>query len=323
MAVDEEPKTTVVDGEPDAPAEVLTPIPGTSVDPEPRSKPKAVRSLEDRTPWATVVWRAVARFKVARSPLIAGGTAYYAFLAMFSLLAAAFGVAAIVGADGFSDWLTEALESALPGLVGDEGLDTDTLISIGRTTSVVGLLVMVWSGSAVMVAASDALHHLYGAPPDGRNLLARRAYLIGWLVILGPLVVLSYTLTAAAGSFGTAVLDELGLDSAATRALVLAGAWVLTVALDVGIVALLLSRMGGIRPPRRALVLGSVVGALLIGALKVLMSTIVAWSLDKPQYGAFALPIAILVVLWLQAMALYAAAALAAGRAEMGAGDLT
>jgi membrane protein len=308
-----------IDGERDAPAEVLTPIPGTPIDPEPRPKPKAVRSLEAKTPWATVGWMAVARFKASRSPLIAGGTAYYAFLAMFSLLAAAFGVAAILGADGFTDWLTDALAEALPGLVGDEGLDTDTLIRIGRTTSIVGLAAMIWSGSAVMVAASDAIHHLYGAPPDGRNLLARRGYLIGWLALLGPLVVLSYTLTAAAGSFGTELLDELGLESTVTRVLVLVGAWALTVALDVGILALLLGRLGGILPPRAALVLGAVVGAVLIGGLKLLMSTIVGWSLSKPEYGAFALPISILVVLWLQAMALYAAASLTAAHAEQGA----
>jgi membrane protein len=277
-----------------------------------------VRALERKSPWATVAWKAVARFKAANAPLIAGGTAYYAFLAMFSLLAAAFGVAALVGADDFATWLTDALEEALPGLVGDEGLDTDTLIRIGRTTSVLGLALMVWSGSAVMVAVSNALHHLYGAPPDGRNVVARRGLLIGWLAVLGPLVMLSYTITAGASGFGQEVLEELGIDSPPTQALVLATALILTLALDVGIMWLVLTKLGGIRPARRATMVGAAVGAVAIGLLKVVLSTVVSWSLDKPEYGAFALPVAILVVLWFQSMALYGAASLTAGRADLG-----
>ena len=38
---------------------------------------------------------------------------------------------------------------------------------------------------------------------------------------------------------------------------------------------------------------------------------IVAWSLEKPQYGAFAAPLAVLFVLSLMSTVLYAAAALA------------
>lgn len=299
-----------------APAGVLTPIPGRSLDRPPKDKPGMVATFERRSPWVTTAWNAAERFRAAKSPLIAGGTAYYAFLAMFSLLAFAYGVVAILGADQLSRWLTDALEEGLPGLVGDDGIDPDTLARIGRSASLVGLAAMLWSGSAVMIATSDALHQLYGAPPDGRNLVARRAHLMGWLTIIGPLIVVSYTLSTAVSGFGTRVLDGWGIESGATRALLLVGGTALTFVLDVGIVALLLGRLGGIAPSRRSVLVGAVVGAVAIGLLKALMATIISWSVDKPEYGSFALPIAILVVLWLQSMALYAAASLAAGTAE-------
>lgn len=299
-----------------APAEVLTPIPGRSLDKPPKDKPDVVARFERRSPWVTAGWNALDRFRAAKSPLIAGGTAYYAFLAMFSLLAFAYGVVAILGADELSRWLTDALEEGLPGLVGDEGIDPDTLARIGRSASLVGLAAMLWSGSAVMTATSDALHQLYGAPPDGRNLVARRGYLMGWLAIIGPLIVVSYTLSTAVSGFGTRLLDDWGIENGATRSLVLLGGVVLTFVLDVGIMALLLGRLGGIAPARRPLLVGSVLGAVVIGLLKALMATIISWSVDKPEYGSFALPIAILVVLWLQSMALYAAASLTAGTAE-------
>jgi uncharacterized BrkB/YihY/UPF0761 family membrane protein len=129
---------------------------------------------------------------------------------------------------------------------------------------------------------------------------------------------LSYTITAGASGFGQEVLEELGIDSPPTQALVLATALILTLALDVGIMWLVLTKLGGIRPARRATMVGAAVGAVAIGLLKVVLSTVVSWSLDKPEYGAFALPVAILVVLWFQSMALYGAASLTAGRADLG-----
>ncbi|MCB0970143.1 MAG: YihY/virulence factor BrkB family protein [Acidimicrobiales bacterium] len=305
----------------DSPAEVLTPIPGEILGPAPKPKPRAVSGLEQRARWARPVWPALARFKVASATLMAGGTAYYAFVAMFSLLAFAYGVTTLVSADEVADWMTRALEEALPGLVGDDGIDPATLERIGRTSSVVGLGLLVVSGSAVMVATSDSLRTIYGAGPDGRNPVSRRVHLIGWLAAIGPLIVVSYTLSTAAGGFGTELLQRWGVDSSVGRAAVLGGALVATLALDVAIMALLLGRLGGIRPPRRALLVGSLLGAIVITALKALMATIVAWSADKPQYGSFALPIAVLVVLWLQSTALYAAACLTAGVAEVQGGE--
>jgi membrane protein len=87
-------------------------------------------------------------------------------------------------------------------------------------------------------------------------------------------------------------------------------------AVDYLIVHLMLSRMGGIRPPRRALVLGAAAGGLVIQLLRIPMALIVDLSTDKPQYGALAIPIGVLLVLYLNSMTLYGAAALTAGFAE-------
>jgi uncharacterized BrkB/YihY/UPF0761 family membrane protein len=76
---------------------------------------------------------------------------------------------------------------------------------------------------------------------------------------------------------------------------------------------LLLSRLGGIKPSRRSLLIGSVLGAVIAGVFKVLMASIISWSVDKPEYGSFAVPIAILVVLWFQSLGLYLSASVTAG----------
>ncbi len=56
-------------------------------------------------------------------------------------------------------------------------------------------------------------------------------------------------------------------------------------------------------------------GAVGIEILKYLLSFIIAWSVSKPQYGAFAAPIAMLLVLYLESLMLYTAASITAGMA--------
>jgi membrane protein len=296
----------------------LAQVPGERIDPPAKDKPDAVRRIEGRGTGFAVAFAVKDRVKATQATLLAGGTAYYAFLAMFSVLAFAYGVTALISADRVSEWLTTGLEEALPGLVGDNGIDPATLERVGRSSSVIGLLVLLYAGGAVMSAASDSLHRIYGAEPDGRNPAKAKIRLFAWLAILGPLVLLSYTLSAAVGGFSSELLDDIGLDGSLARGAAIVGATLLTLALDVGIMFLLLSRLGGIRPPTRALLWGSVLGAIVIGALKALMGTIVAWSVDKPQYGSFAVPISILVVLWFQSLTLYAAAATTAATATVG-----
>lgn len=299
-----------------APADVLTQIPGRRIDKDPKSKPSRVTELEQDKLWVRVGWETWMRFKTAKAPLMAAGTSYYGFIAMFSLLAFAYGITALLDAGAIAEWLTDSLEDALPGLIGDDGIDPETLERIGRTTSVVGLLLLLVSGGAVMSAASDSLHQIYGLPADGRNPATRRAFLLGWLAILGPLVVLSYSLSTALAGFGRDILDSIGVGSPLGRGAVVALASLLTFALDVGISALLLSRLGGVVPVRRAVLPGAILCALVITAMKLLIGVLVAWSVGRPQYGSFAIPVTVLVVLWIQSMGLYAGACLTAGIAD-------
>ena len=74
-----------------------------------------------------IAYRATRRYTYAHVGLLSSGTAYYLFLSLFSLLAVAYGVFAIVEADRLAQVLTDALQDALPGLVGNAGIDPDQL----------------------------------------------------------------------------------------------------------------------------------------------------------------------------------------------------
>jgi len=293
----------------------LARIPGRALEPPVKPTPGKLRALGREHLWVRVGVGALDRFTSARSPVMAAGTAYYGFLAMFSLLAFAYGVASLLNADEIARWLTDTLEESLPGLIGEGGIDPDTLSRVGRTTSVLGLLVLLVSGTAVVGAARDSLHRIYGVPRSGRNPLVQRAQMLGWLALLGPLVLVSYSVSTGVTAFGQDLLDTLGIDGSATRWLLLATVAVATFLLDLGISALMLARLGGVEPPRPAVLPGAVVTALVVTTFKVLAAGIIGWSVDRPQYGSFAVPVTLLFVLWFQAMGLYAGGCVTAARA--------
>jgi uncharacterized BrkB/YihY/UPF0761 family membrane protein len=300
------------------PTALLPPIPGKPTDPAPKPIPEIAARADEAHVALGVGYRAFLRFSVARSNLLAAGNAYYLFLSLFAVLAVGYGLAAALGAERFASFLTEAVEQALPGVIGADGIDPEQLAAIGRTTSVVGAVLLLYSGTAALVAASAALHLIYGAPKDPRNLVWARVRLLGWLVVVGPLVALSYVAPGAVAGFGAEIVAELGWDVGLGQAGLTAAVLLLTYPLDLLILWILLGVLGGIRPDRAARLIGAAVGALPAVAVSLLNGAILAWSAAKPQYGALAAPIAILFLLYLLALTLFAAASLTAAVADRG-----
>ena len=288
------------------------PIPGQPIDPEPQEVPEFAKKL-DRNVVGGVAYRALRRYQYANVGLLANGTAYFLLLSLLSVLAFAYGVITVIGADDLADWLTTSLGEALPGLVGDNGIDPEVLRATGRTAGLLGLVFLLIGGLGAVAAASSSMHLIFGAPPDPRTFLKAKTRQLGILLLMGPLMLVSLAATSLTSALITPVFEAIGLESPpaqfALRALCLA----LGFALDVLVMWLLLGWVGGIRPDKRPRLIGSLVGAVLVSLIKGLLSLIVSWVVAKPQYGAFAIPLAVLFVFSLLSQALYVGAAVAAG----------
>jgi uncharacterized BrkB/YihY/UPF0761 family membrane protein len=285
-------------------------IPGDVIDPPAKSISPATQRL-DRWAIGRIAHHAARRYSYANGGVLAAGTAYHLFLAMLSLLAFLYGVIAIVGADELATRLTDALGEATPELVGPQGIDPDQLRTTGQAAGVVGLTVLLWSSLGAVTDAAKSLHLIYGAPPDPRNLVRGRTRHILVLLEVAPLLLVSFSSGALASTLFGPVLDAAGLRSGWTHAVAAAGGLTLGYAVDVLILWILLGNLGGIRPCRKPRVLAALAGAGCALVVKQLLTVIVAWSLEKPQYGAFAAPLAVLFVLSLMSTVLYGAAALA------------
>ena len=166
-----------------------------------------------------------------------------------------------------------------------------------------------------MVAASGSLHLIYGAPPDPRPFLKARIRLLAWLVVIAPLILVSFAAPAVVVSIAADADGYFGT-TAVPASLWTVGSLLVVLSIDFAITYLLLGVLGGIRPERRARLSGAAAGAVGVSVLKYFLGMIIAWSIARPQYGAFAMPITVLFVLFLLTVALYGSAAIAAGIAD-------
>jgi uncharacterized BrkB/YihY/UPF0761 family membrane protein len=121
----------------------------------------------------------------------------------------------------------------------------------------------------------------------------------------------SFSSAALASTLAGPLLDAAGLRSGWTHGVLAGGGLALGYAVDVLVLWILLGNLGGIRPRRKPRLFAALAGAACALVVKQLLAVIVAWSLAKPQYGAFAAPLAVLFVLSLMSTVLYGAAALA------------
>lgn len=298
----------------------LPSIPGRRIDPPPKPAPEKIRRLASRPgalgSTAGFGLRLANRFSRARLSLLAAGTTYYLFLALFAVVAFAYGLAATLGTAELTEYLTEAIENAFPGLLGENGLDPEQLRSVGQATSIVGLLALLYAGLGGVGAAHQSVHAIYGAPVDPRNFVVSKLRYLGWLLALGPLILLSFVSSSFTSNLSSTIFNAIGIDGSGWATLIQVAAVILTFAVDFTIIYLILAHFGGIRPDRRSLVTASVFGAIVVELLKTLMATLIAFTVERPQYGALAVPIGVLFVLFLLCTALYASAAIAAAVAD-------
>lgn len=297
-------------------------IPGTLIDPPQKGRGDLVRTLDGKVAVAGVGYRAFHRFTKARATVLAAGTTYYVFLALFAVVVFAYGLAATLGADQIADTVTEYLGEAFPGLIGEDGIDPEQLEAAGQTTSIVGLVILLYSGSGAVAATASSMHMLYGAPQDPRNYVWNRVRYLLWLLLIAPLIVVSYVPSTFITAFLDPLLERLGLEGTGVRPVIVVLSLVVTYALNFLIVVLLLRNFGGIRPHRRALAIGAAAGALVFEILKYAANLIIQNSLDNPAYGTFAIPIAVLLLLYLQTITLYGSASLTAAVARHSVGAL-
>ena len=252
----------------------------------------------------TRIGRALIRYGTARGALMAGGIAYTGMFSVFAVLV--IGVSMLMAMLGNRPTLraavVDSINSLLPGVIdtgngqGLVSVEQLTLTSVLNLGSVVAAGALIYSVISLMGTLKIALRAMFGlVNPVMRPMIGQLANIAGFLVIVaGVLVtaVASVVTTTLSGNVGRA----LGLPDSLTGT----GAWLTTLLIsfliDTGVLALLIT-ICGVRPPRRDLTLGCMLGAFALGVLRQVGTGAVSSVSRNPLLASFA-AIAVLV-LWL------------------------
>ena len=263
----------------------------------------------------TVAYRAYKRYLTQRGSRLAAAMTYSAFLSIFPLLVVAVAVAtAVLGRSGVES-INRHIDEQLPGLTGKFSLDD--MVSNAAAVGVISGVILVWSGLSWVNTARGSLRVIWCVDDMPGSYLSRKALDLVSLVGLGVTVVVVVAASTLTSGFAATVLGWIDVeDTSAARLALQALGVVLSVLAQTLMFAYLLAGIPRLYMPRWVLLRTAFVAALIFEVTKGLVTSYVTRVAAKSLYGAFGVPIAILVWFNLTFQILLALSAWTATRTE-------
>ena len=247
----------------------------------------------------TQLWRVQQRYADRRGNRLAGATSFYGFLSLFPLivLAAAI-VGSLLGEDAI-DKLKEALEQNLP-VIGQR-IDLDALIDRAGTIGLIAGVSLLLTGLGwvdSMRASIRSMHELDDMPG---NMVQRKLVDFGALIGLGVLGLIATGASSVLTALSARIVEWADLE----------GTWlaswgldVISVVLGVGAGAILLLYMQTALPrivlPFKVALIATLAGGILYFLMQKLGNVYITYVIgNNAAYGALALPLALLVWIYL------------------------
>jgi membrane protein len=244
-------------------------------------------------------------YSSTQGALLASGLAYQAIFAVFAAVWVGFSVVGLIvaGNSSLQTPLIDFLAGSVPGLIksstGSGAIDPRMLLNAGTFTlsGIIALVGVLVTALSWLASARTAIRIIFGVPQSKVNffLLKLRDLIIG--LGFGLALIVSAALSVA-GSAATGVgLDLLGisphslLGNIAGKVVTIA----LSFVLDAVILGALFRTLSGVRIPWRRLLGGVVVGAVGLGALKVLGGSLLGVSKNNPLVASFAVILGLLI----------------------------
>ncbi|MGW6914959.1 YihY/virulence factor BrkB family protein [Kitasatospora sp. NPDC054939] len=253
--------------------------------------PLAARVLRSRP------YRVYLHFTAARGNRLAGAVTFFGFLALFPLLTVALAIAVAALSDSRIDDLQERISDQLPGL--SDSLNLPSLVANAGTVGLISGVLLLLSGLGWVDTMRGSIRDVWQLPEEEGNPVVRKAWDCVVLLGLGLVALLSLGASAAGTTLAGQLAEWIGLasDGPGGYLLTLVGLAV-AVASDMLLFGYLLApfpRIGHQR--RRVLVQGALIGAVGFELLKILLASYLGSVAGKSLYGAFGVPVALL--LWI------------------------
>ncbi|MCX4780564.1 YihY/virulence factor BrkB family protein [Streptomyces sp. NBC_01264] len=262
----------------------------------------------------THLWRSYQRLDRVHWSRLAAAITFISFLALFPLITVAAAIGAGLLTQDQLDKLQTNLAEQVPGI--SDQLDINALVANASTVGLIAAAVLLFTGIGWITSMRDCLRAVWEKDDeDEGNPFVRKGKDALVLIGLGGVGLCS----AAASIFGSSAVgkagDWLGVPrEGAGGGLLRGGAFLVGVVAAFLLLLYVLTLLPGVEPPRRRLIEAALIGAAGFELLKLLLSGYMREVATKSMYGAFGVPIALLIWINLTAKLLLFCAAWTASR---------
>ncbi|TQK52341.1 membrane protein [Streptomyces sp. SLBN-118] len=279
--------------------------------------PLAVRLMR------THVWRSYETLDRVHWTRLAAAITFISFLALFPLITvAAAGGAALLDEQQLTK-LENRITEQVPGI--SDQLDINSLVDNAGTIGVAAGLVLLAMGIGWVGSLRECLRVVWEVDDEEEGNPVLRKVKDG-IVLLG-LGATALASIAASGLGSTAVgwtADRLGIDKGGAGGVLLQVAGIgIAVVADFLMLLYLLTLLPGVQPPRRRLMVAALLGAVGFELLKLLLGGYMRGVASRSMYGAFGVPVALLLWINFSAKLLLFCAAWTATPGKEAADDMT
>ncbi|MFE1545448.1 YihY/virulence factor BrkB family protein [Streptomyces microflavus] len=266
---------------------------------------------------ATHAWRSYERLDRVHWARLAAAITFISFLALFPLIAVGAAVAAALLSDKQLDTIKDKLADQVPGI--SDQLGIDGLVANAGTVGLVAGALLLFTGIGWVGSMRECLRAVWELDDvqEANPVVAKLKDAV-LLVGLGGAALATLAVSTAGSTAVGWTADLIGIpEGGAGGVLLRVAALAVAVLADFLLLLYLLSLLPGVEPPRRRLVVAALIGAVGFELLKLLLGSYMRDVAGKSMYGAFGVPIALL--LWINFTAkllLFCAAWTATGSKE-------
>ncbi len=245
------------------------------------------------------------RYTAKRGPLLSAGLSYQSIFAVFAALWVGFSIAGLflqsqpdIGRAFFG-----IIDNAAPGLIdtgsGTGAIDARLLLEPQTLswTGAIALVGLLFTALGWLSSCRDAIQAIFGLPAGGGNFFLLKLKDLGLAVCFGVALIVSSVISVLSTQALGLVFDVFGIDHRSMTATVLlrTAGLVLMLVLDTAVLASLYRLLAGLAIPFRPLITGSLAGAVGLGALKILGSSLLGGADRNPLLTSFAVIIGLLI----------------------------
>lgn len=246
--------------------------------------------------------RVYTHFGQSRGPVLAAGMAYQAIFAIFAALWLVFSVAGLwlAGNPALMEQLFVLINQSVPGLIGEGGVvDPNTLVDTGALSwsSAIALVGLLATTLGWLDTTSQAVRGIFGMGQETTFFVLVKLRELALGLLFGLALVLSAVISILSTEALRWFLGLLGqgTDSFWFIASTQGVALLIVLIIDTITLAALFRVLSHVRIPLRNLLVGSLLGAVALGVLKVLGASLLGGAARNPLLAGFAVIIGLLI----------------------------